>query len=276
MSITIKKLLELSWIDIVDSITGFIKEYLIKAKANGFVIGLSGGVDSSTTLALAVKAVGSDRVYAVIMPDSRITPKEDVEDAEDVARRFNVPYSIVYIDKIYDVFKKTIPWFSLEDNIANGNIRARTRMIILYYYANRYNHLVLGTSDRSEILIGYFTKYGDGAVDLLPLGALYKTQVRRLALELGIPENIAYKPSSPRLWPGHEAEEELGMSYEEIDLILYSLFDLGLDPGDVSRETGLSIDKVYRVLDMHRRSRHKRSLPPIPCIPSIREPVREI
>ena len=149
-------------------------------------------------------------------------------------------------------------------------------MILLYYYANKHNYLVLGSGDRSEILIGYYTKYGDGAVDLLPIGCLYKTQVRHLAIHLGIPPKIAHKPSSPRLWPGQMAEEELGLSYTEIDLILYGLFDKGLKPDEVAEATGIELDKVYRVIEMHKKTRHKRALPPIPSIPGVKQPVKEL
>ncbi len=276
MSITIDFLLDHDWRTIANHIEGFIRDYMEKVGVDGYVIGLSGGVDSSTALALAVEAVGADRVYALIMPDSRTTPESDVRDAVAIAKKYSVGYDIIWIDRIYDAFTSIIPCFDSHDNVSNGNVRARTRMVILYYYANHYNRLVLGTSDRSEILIGYYTKYGDGAVDLLPLGCLYKTQVRRLAVELGIPKEIAYKPSSPRLWPGHKAVDELGMDYTEIDLILYGLFDKRLDPEAVSEETGLPLEKVYRVLEMHRRSRHKRRLPPIPCIPGLEEAIIEL
>ncbi|MCD6095129.1 MAG: NAD(+) synthase, partial [Thermoprotei archaeon] len=146
---------------------------------------------------------------------------------------------------------------------ANGNLKARIRMCLLYYYANVNNALVIGSSDKSEILIGYFTKYGDGGVDLLPIGDLYKTQVRQLAIGLGVPKKIAYKPSSPRLWPGHMAEDELGLSYEEIDIILYAYHDLGLSEDEIVQRCNVSADKVKRVISMVRNSEHKRKMPPI-------------
>ncbi|MEM4853412.1 MAG: NAD(+) synthase, partial [Thermofilum sp.] len=121
--------------------------------------------------------------------------------------------------------------------------------------------------DKSELLIGYFTKYGDGGVDVMPLGSLYKTWVRQLALHLGIPERIALKPSSPRLWPGQTAEGELGLSYEVIDEVLYLVFDRGLEPSEAAREAGVSEEVVERVMEMHRRSEHKRRPPPVLPLP---------
>jgi NAD+ synthase len=123
--------------------------------------------------------------------------------------------------------------------------------------------LVLGTGDRSEALVGYFTKYGDGGVDLLPLGGLYKTQVRALGQFLGIAKNVLEKQSSPRLWLGHDAEEELGFAYETLDLILYGLFDLRMPPRVCARAVGTDAAKVERVIAMHRQTAHKRKVPPV-------------
>ena len=133
-------------------------------------------------------------------------------------------------------------------------------MSLLYYVANSKNLLVVGTGDRSEILIGYFTKYGDGGVDFLPIGDLYKTQVRWLGKHLGVPENILTKPSSPQLWPGHKAEEELGVTYDRIDLILHAIFDLRMEAEEVRKQFGEDVD---RVLELHAKSSHKRAMPPI-------------
>ena len=141
-------------------------------------------------------------------------------------------------------------------------------MCTLYYYANHYNLIVCGTSDKSELLIGYFTKYGDGGVDILPLGDVYKTQVRKLAKALGIPEKIIRKPSSPRLWPGQLAEEELGLRYEEIDAILYHYVDLKYSIDDIIKKLPISRDKILRVLNMMKSTEHKRKLPPYPKISS--------
>jgi len=275
MEITINDVLNIPYNDAIKIITEFIRSKVEEANAKGVAVGLSGGIDSAVAASLAVRALGSDRVTALILPDSRATPHVDVEDAIELAKLLNIRFHIITIDEIVDSFS-IVPFFDLSDKIPTGNLRARIRMCILYYYANKFNKLVLGSGDRSELLIGYFTKYGDGAVDLLPLGGLYKTQVRRLGEILGVPEKIVKKPSSPRLWPDHMAEEELGMKYEEIDLVLYAIFDKGISPLEVPKFTGVSEEKVEKILVMHRLTRHKREMPPIPELPWIQNPLTEL
>lgn len=237
-----------------ERITEFLKE---QAGGRGYVIGLSGGLDSSLALALAVEAVGD--VKGLIMPDTSVTPARDVEDAVFLAKKFGIEYRVIDISPYVKEFEKILPY----DKLALGNLRARMRMMLLYYYANCEKRKVLGASDRSELLIGYFTKYGDGGADLLPIGCLYKTEVRLLAEEVGVPKWIVEKRSSPMLWPGHVAEEEIGLKYEVIDRILVLLFDEGLEPQEVKGRLGLDWE-VDRVIEMHRSSEHKRRMPPIP------------
>jgi NAD+ synthase len=240
----------------IDTIVEFLR---MNDEGNGYVLGLSGGLDSAVTLALTYKAVGNERVKVLIMPDPGITPEEDVKDALEYAESLKVEYKVVDISPIISTYSSLLP----KDEFALGNLRARVRMSLLYYYANHEGRKVVGTGDRSELLIGYFTKYGDGGVDLLPIGGLYKNEVRSLAKMLGVPMRIAGKKSSPRLWPGHMAEEELGLSYDVIDRILVGLFDLKLKPEEVKKRLGLSWE-VDKVLQLHKNSAHKRSLPPIP------------
>ncbi len=268
-SISLDQLLKIDFEGVASYLADYIKTSVKNAGAKGVVVGVSGGVDSATTLALAVKALGPEKVYALIMPDSRTTPKTDVEDARNLVKQFNiVNVREIFIDRMVDEIASVIENAS---HIAVGNIRARVRMILLYYFANQYDLLVLGTGDRSEFLIGYFTKYGDGAADLYPIAVLYKTQVRYLAKHLGVPDSIAFKPSAPRLWPGHEAEKELGLSYEQIDLALYALVDLGLSVEEASRRTGLPQPVVEKVYEMHRRSEHKRKCFPTPSLEEIKK-----
>ncbi len=263
MSITIRDLLNIDYERAVSVITRFIMDYVTRSGRDGVVLGLSGGIDSSVTLYLCVRALGSSRVLALIMPYVT-TPREDVEDAIDVAKRLGVKHYVIDITEIRNSFARSIPEFDETDRVASGNLLPRIRMTILYYYANRKNLLVVGTGDKSELLLGYFTKYGDGGVDIMPIGCLYKTQVRRLGEHLGVPERIVRKPSSPRLWAGHLAEEELGAKYEDVDVVLYSLHDLKLSVEEASVRTGKPLDLVMRVYRMYVSSQHKRALPPIP------------
>ncbi len=270
--ITLEDVVRLDYDRVAGEIGEFLRAKLEEAGAKGYVIGISGGVDSATTFFLAVKSVGAERVLPLIMPDSEVTPREDVEDAKELARLAGLNPHVIDIAPIVRVYTSTIPIYegSEYDRVPTGNLRARIRMSLLYYYANKLDLLVLGTGDRSEILIGYFTKYGDGGVDLLPIGILYKSQVRRLAVKLGVPERVAFKPSSPRLWPGQTAEGELGVSYDQVDLVLYAVFDLGMDPSEVPEATGVSEAVVERVMDMYRRSEHKRNPPPTPPLDIVR------
>ena len=261
MKITINDVTNIDYEYARKNIEKFIKQELESSGRNGYVIGLSGGVDSALTYYLASESVGIEKVFALIMPDTTTTPKEDVNDAKDLVKRLGGQMHVIDISPIVEVYKSTIPVYKEEDNIPLGNVRARIRMTLLYYYANKMSMLVLGTGDRSESFVGYFTKYGDGGVDLLPISSLLKSQVRKLAQKIGVPDNVALKPSSPRLWVGQLAEKELGISYDQIDLIIYSVIDKGYSPKEASEITGISLDIIEKVLNMNKNSEHKRSLP---------------
>jgi len=250
----------------VKRITQFLRDYLARCGAKGYVIGLSGGIDSSVTARLLVEAVGSDRVFALVMPDPRTTPREDVEDAVALAEDLGIGFEVVDISKIVDAYLSVAPFADPSHKLSVGNLRARVRMTLLYLYANRFGYLVCGTGDKSEILLGYFTKYGDGGVDVLPIGDLYKTQVRELGRRLGLPKSIVEKPSSPRLWPGHMAEEELGYSYEVIDAVLYRYVDLGMSIEEIAEDTGLEIETIASIVRRVHANEHKRRTPPIPRV----------
>lgn len=273
--LTLSNVVEIPYKIALDNITRFTKNFVENSGAARVVMGLSGGVDSSVLLAVLVEALGSNRVVALIMPDTRATPPEDTEDAVELARRFDVEYYVVYIDKIVDSYK-IAPFVTISEDIVTGNLRARIRSNLIYYYANKHRAVVAGSSDRSELLIGYFTKYGDGAADFLPLGCLYKTQVRRLGLELGLPEKIVEKPSAPRLYYGHTARDEIGYTYEEIDLALYAIFDCGMNVEEAVEATGIPREVFEKLLRMHRMSRHKRTIPAIPVLPWLPQPVPEV
>jgi len=250
-------------------IIDFLARNLMESGKRCYIIGLSGGLDSSVTAKLTAdmldiyKDRGRDNewhLYALIMPHSTITPECDIRDAIRLADTLGIEHDIIYIDDIHSMLVEKI---GIRSRMAEGNLLARLRMCLLYYHANVRDALVLGTSDRSEIMIGYYTKYGDGAADLLPIAMLYKSQVRALAMHLMLDESIVWKKSAPMLWQGHYAEDELRMSYDEIDAILYCLLDKMLDIRDIVSTYGIDEAKVKRVRDMVTSTIHKRSMPPI-------------
>ncbi len=191
--------------DMRERIAGWLKQEVRRAKADGIVVGMSGGVDSSVVAALSKEAVG-DSMLALILPC--YSQARDGEDAERVAAQLQIPVARVDLSPMYDAFLSIL---SGENMIARANLKPRLRMITLYYHANLQNYVVAGTGNKSELMVGYFTKYGDGGVDLLPLGGLLKTQVRELAHRLGIPEDIIKKSPSAGLWEGQTDEGEMGI-----------------------------------------------------------------
>lgn len=241
------------------TIQQFISTYVSESSMNGLVLGLSGGLDSSVVLKLSANALRPSRVIALILP-SDMTPKEDVEHAIELANSVEVKYHIIDIIPTIKKYEEILP----VDKRARGNLMARIRMNILYYYAAINGYLVAGTSDKSEVELGYYTKFGDGAADIMPIAGLYKTQVRALAKFLGLPSNIINKKSSPRLWDDHLAEEEIGMDYEIIDQILYLLIDRKVKPKEVARRLDIPTNKVNKIKDMMEKSTHKRNPAPIP------------
>ena len=232
----------------------FISDYISKSSAKGLVIGLSGGLDSSVVLKLSVDALGASKVLGLVMP-SDTTPNDDTNHAIDLAKELRIKYRVIDIHPIIRKFEEILP----EDKGARGNLMARIRMSLLYYYAGINGYLVAGTSDKSEVQIGYFSKFGDGAADLMPIAGLYKTQVRALAEYLGIPVVIVQKKSSPRLWDNHLAEEEIGMDYEMIDQVLHLIVDKNMQLKDATRKLGIPAKHVNKVKKMIEESLHKRS-----------------
>lgn len=267
-----EKLLSIDFSAVERKISEFLSNYLRSSKANCYVLGLSGGVDSSTVAALAAKSVSPERVIALVMPDATATPEDDLRDAYWLADKLDIKRVTAPIDEVLTAASSKLPFFDPKDLPALGNLKARIRMMMLYYVANRLNGLVLGSSDRSELLLGYFTKYGDGAADLLPIGDLYKTQVRMLAIHLGLPEKIAFKPSSPRLWPNQMAEGELGFTYEAADLVLYMVLDLGYTFSRVVEETGIEENVVKSIISRVESTVHKRRTPPVVDLKGIAHP----
>jgi len=252
----VEKTVKLDYRKMQSKIIQFINKQVRLSGLEGCIVGVSGGLDSSVVAALAHKALG-ESLLALVMPDSTVTPKQDISDAEELIRTFSIKHLFIDISPVVSEFKKNLS----DDTKAVGNLRARIRMCLLYYYANINKLLVLGTGDKSELMIGYFTKYGDGGCDIMPISHLYKIQVRALAKYLNLPIRIIQKPSSPALWEGHTAEKEIGVTYEEIDSILYCLLDLKLPASKIIKKTGIEKSKIQRVLDLHERNEHKQKLP---------------
>jgi NAD+ synthase len=216
----------------------------------GIVIGLSGGVDSAVAAAFCCRAIGSEKVLGLSLPSS-VSNQADINDAAALCARTGMTHRIISIDPMLDGFK-TIPEFK-ESRYLVGNLMARIRMATLYYYANRDQKIVCGTSNRSEYMLGYCTKFGDNAADLQPLLHLYKTEVYVYAHELGIPEAIIKKAPSAGLWEGQSDEAEIGLSYSEIDSSLKSLEQQGWEAVTPLQE---------KVLALVKKSEHKRLIAP--------------
>jgi NAD+ synthase len=235
---------------LAQKLTAWIKEKAESAKAKGVVFGMSGGIDSSVIAALSIRAFPKTSL-GIIMPCH--SAEEDKEHAELVAKKFSVPVRVVFLDNVVDDFVKCLPDFGAEisaGRLAQANLKARMRMVTLYYAANQLNYLVVGSGNRSELTVGYFTKHGDSGVDILPIGNLVKKEVRELARYLGVPKVIIDKPPTAGLWPGQTDEAEMGITYEALDNYIIT----GQAPADLKK----------RIDGMNARSAHKRCPAPIP------------
>lgn len=227
-----------------EKIALWIREEVEKARAEGVVMGLSGGVDSAVAAVLAKKAVGKN-FLSLILPCH--SDNEDLQDAWAVVNKFRLKALLYDLTGVYDEFVRLFPE---SDTMSSANLKARLRMCTLYLHANQHNYLVCGTGNKSELLTGYFTKYGDGGVDLLPLGDLLKTEVRALAKKLRIPAKIITKPPTAGLWAGQTDEKELGISYEELDRNI-SLIE--------NKKSVMRLhENAKKVMDMMNRTAHKR------------------
>jgi NAD+ synthase len=260
-----RSLTEIDWNRVEDDIVHFIEKAVLSAKANGVVLGLSGGIDSSVVVVLCVKALGKEKVLGLYMPTA-FTPAEDQDDARTVADGLGIRTRLIPVEQIVDKFLETMP-LKERNRVAVGNVYARMRMVSNYYVANSLNYLVSGTGDRSEILIGYFTKYGDGGADFLPIGHLYKTQVRELAKHLSLPPRIANKPASPQLWKGQSATDEIPIDYPILDQILHGLFDLKMSADSIAEKLNVPLKVIETIQRFHERSSHKRATPPALPVP---------
>jgi len=235
---------------LVQKLCDWIGDKVTKAKAEGVLFGLSGGLDSAV-VAILCKKVFPKNTLALVMPCH--STNKDIEDALELVKKFNISYKVIDLSEIYDSFISLLETKEKKADfkLTEINVKPRLRMTTLYYFANKLNYLVVGTGNKSEIMIGYFTKYGDGGADILPLGNLLKSQVRKLAEYLGIPKKIIDKPPSAGLWEGQTDEEEIGISYDQLDKYL---------------KTGKLNNKIIekKIQDRITKSAHKRTTPAKP------------
>lgn len=267
---SLPKELQFDWKAAVDEISLSIKEHFKKSSTKTGIIGLSGGVDSSVSATLAKWALGKRNVFALILPEKGVTPKADIDDALEMTKLLGLKYEVIEIDKGVRAISKLVPELStksggkLKNSIAYANTKARLRMTILYAYANMAgNAQVIGTGDKSEELLGYCTKYGDHGIDFLPIGELYKSQVRYLSDKLGLPPRIAAKEPSPRLLKGQKAEDDLGIGYDIIDRVLYYSIEKRQPAKKVAEKLNIPLKVVQNLNAMVKGSQHKREAPPV-------------
>lgn len=242
-------------------LTRFIKEELGKFNFKKGILGLSGGLDSTVCAFLAVRALGPKNVIGLIMP-YKGTFGRDVKDAEEIASGLNIKFRILDISPMVDAYYANHP---TENRILKGNKIARERMSVLYDYSEREKALILGTSNKTELLLGYGTIHGDMACAINPLGDLYKTQIRQLARHLKVPEKICKKKPTAGLWTGQTDEAEIGLTYNKIDKILFQLVDLRKTKKELVSE-GFPEADVDKIIGLIKSSEFKRHMPPIPKI----------
>ena len=237
-------------------LTGFLKSEITRVGFTHAVVGLSGGIDSALSCALAAEALGPENVLAVRMPYASSSP-DSLEDAQKTAHGLGVRMDTIEITPMVDPLIQREPQMSKQ---RRGNLMARARMIVLYDQSEAFKGLVVGTSNKTEILLGYTTLWGDMASALNPIGDLYKTQLRQLACSLNIPKSVIDKPPSADLWVGQTDETDLGFTYEEVDKLLYLLVDQRYDLEDCI-EAGFNKSFVETVIERIRRSQFKRMMP---------------
>jgi NAD+ synthase len=245
-----------------DHLAAFVESVVGDAGTEGAVLGLSGGIDSTTVAYLAVEALGPDAVHGLVMP-SVANSEENMSDAEWVAQELGIEYDVVEIQPIAETFFEAFPE-AADDRMAAGNVYVRTRAVLNYFVANHEDRVVLGTGNRAEAMAGYYTKYGDQAVDCNPIGNLYKQQVRQLAAHLGAPENLVTKTPSAEMWSGQTDEAEMGLDYDTLDAILALHIDGPLSKAATVRALDVDESHVERVVELYERSAHKRAMPPAP------------
>jgi NAD+ synthase len=237
----------------------FIARRVIEAKCKGVVLGISGGIDSAVVLTLAVRALGHKKVSAFFLQNKNSSP-DDIQDIQDYCESLKVNLTKINIQDVIDKFALSINESEDSDKLEWMNIKPRILQTYLYYFANKTNYLVCGGGNKSELMIGYFTKYGDGGVDLIPIGDVYKTHVYQLAEYLKLPKNFLNKPPSAGLKAGQTDEAEIGMSYSKLDSILYGL-ELFQTDHEIADYLKIPLQTVKKVRSLIYRSEHKRRAP---------------
>jgi len=241
--------------DDISMLQTFIRDTVSKAGAKGVVIGLSGGIDSAVVTKLCADALGPKNVLNVFMP-SRVTPAEDYKTTSELSTMWGTEYRVVDIQPAVDALAAVL-LSDADTPLERGNISARCRMVVLYNLAKKRQYLVMGTSNQSEIMMGYFTKFGDGACDATPLANMYKTEVRQIAALIGVPQPIIDKPPSAGLWEGQTDESEMGIKYEDLDAILYDM-EQDMSDSQIAADTGLPKDLVSDIRRQVKIMEHKR------------------
>jgi NAD+ synthase len=246
--------------EIIEGLKQFIEQMVINSSTKGVVIGLSGGIDSAVVAYLCVQAIGKDKVTLVHLPEIEMESIH-TEDAELIALELNIPLTVFNITESLNSVIKLIPELK-DDMVAKGNLKARMRAVILYSIANLENKLVAGTSNKSEITIGYGTKYGDLACDFWLLGDIYKTQLYKIAEILGINRRIITKPPTAGLWANQTDEGEIGVTYEKLDSFLKGL-ELKKNEKLLAEELELSDSQVYHIKNLVKKNKHKSKIPEV-------------
>ncbi len=246
----------------IKEIVTSIKEEIEKASVQGAVIGLSGGIDSAAVAFLTTLAIGKENVTLVHLPEKEMD-SHHTEDAKLIAQQLGIELRIVEISKPLIEISEILPQIN-KDRIAKGNLKARLRAVFLYTIANLEHKLVIGTSNKSELAIGYGTKYGDLAADMWPIGDLYKTELYQICKELGINKKIIEKPPTAGLWVNQTDENEIGASYEKLDKFLLGI-ENNIDEGKLAIDLGLKPAQVDRIRALMEKNKHKGKMPKI-CI----------
>ncbi|HCM15519.1 MAG: NAD+ synthase [Candidatus Cloacimonadales bacterium] len=241
----------------IEKIAQFLKDYLLSSGFDKYILGVSGGIDSALSAALAVKAIGKKNVIGLLMPYRNSNP-DSTSDAKLLCHTLDIEYQTIDISPMVDAWFDT--YESEADNLRRGNLMARCRMCILYDLSAKYKALVLGTSNLSEIMTGYFTQFGDSAAAIEPLAQLYKSEVWQLSKDLGIPAKIISKVPTADLWPEQSDEKDMGISYQDLDSILWAIHNMN----DLDEYPA---DKVKTVFKLIARSAFKRNPAPIPEAP---------